>query len=103
MVRMCHILLGLGLLLVLAAPGAAMAAPAVLDGLSEQVERGPMAPIVPEKGTGALYKADIFRDCQNIEGSLQCRTCQFVRRCGRSGCFWEEDCRWGPPVSPVPQ
>ncbi len=54
-------------------------------------------------GEPLLQKADIFRKCQNIAGRWRCRDCEWVRRCDRTGCYWEEKCRWGPPVSPIPQ
>ncbi len=83
--------------LVLAAagiPAAAMALPGAPSGET------PMSQAVDE---GALYRADIYRDCQNFQGRWRCQTCRWVRRCDRGGCRWEEKCRWGPPVPPLPQ
>lgn len=75
-------------------PAAALAVPAAPPG------EVPMSRPAEE---GSLYRADIYRDCLNFAGRWRCQTCNWVRRCDRSGCRWEQKCRWGPPVPPLPQ
>jgi hypothetical protein len=82
----------------LVAAAALLAAPAGANSL-------PAGSIVlpPVESGPPLLHADIFRDCVQVNGRWRCRSCRFVRHCGRSGCQWVEQCRWGPPVSPYPQ
>ncbi len=68
-------------------------------------------------GQGLVHRADIYRICEEIRRCwttrsgnrrcgprMRCRECRFVRRCRRAtGCQYQEVCKWGPPVAPIPQ